>query len=86
MKAVDENCIAKLFGIGNGNNNYQMIGTAKNSTVIIDGKAHIRRSVYGGGNYGAVGIETEDSTTKTTIKILGGTIDGSVYGGGNRNL
>lgn len=77
--------IGSVFGIGNGNNNYQMIGTAKNSTVIIDGKAHIRRSVYGGGNYGAVGIETEDSTTNTTIKILGGTIDGSVYGGGNRN-
>lgn len=77
--------IGSVFGIGNGNNSYQMIGTAKNSTVIIDGDAHIKNSVYGGGNYGAVGIETSESTTKTTIKILGGTIDGSVYGGGNRN-
>ena len=77
--------IGSVFGIGNGNNNYTMIGTAKNSTVIIDGKAHIRRSVYGGGNYGAVGIETDDGSTKTTIKILGGTVDGSVYGAGNRN-
>lgn len=77
--------IGSVFGIGNGNSSYDMIGTAKNSTVIIDGNAHIRKSVYGGGNYGAVGTETSASTATTTIKILGGTIDGSVYGGGNRN-
>ena len=77
--------IGSVFGIGNGNNNYDMIGTAKNSTVIIDGNAHIRKSVYGGGNYGAVGTETSASTASTLIKILGGTIDGSVFGGGNRN-
>ena len=77
--------VGSVFGIGNGNNSYTMIGTAKNSTVIIDGNAHIMNSVYGGGNYGAVGIESSASTTTTNIKILGGTIDGSVYGGGNRN-
>lgn len=77
--------IGSVFGVGNGNDDYDMIGTAKNSTVIIDRNAHIRTSVYGGGNYGAVGIESSASTTNTTIKILGGTIDGSVYGGGNRN-
>ncbi len=77
--------IGSVFGIGNGNDSYQMIGTAKNSTVIIDGNAYIKTNVYGGGNYGAVGIESEESTTNTTIKILGGTVNGSVYGGGNRN-
>ena len=77
--------IGSVFGIGNGNDNYNMIGTAKNSTVIIDGNAHIRKSVYGGGNYGAVGTETTANTANTLIKILGGTIDGSVYGAGNRN-
>ena len=77
--------IGSVFGIGNGNSRYDMIGTAKNSTVIIDGNAHIRKSVYGGGNYGAVGTETSASTASTVIKILGGTIDGSVFGGGNRN-
>ena len=38
-------------------------------------------NVYGGGNYGAVGINNS-STTSTTMKIMGGTINGSVYGGG----
>ena len=76
--------IGSVFGIGNGNDNYDTIGTATNSTVIIDGNATINNNVYGGGNYGAVGINN-DSVTTTTMKILGGTINGSVYGGGNNN-
>ena len=73
-----------VFGIGNGNSNSSQIGTANNSNILINGNATIKRNVYGGGNYGAVGING-DYTTTTTIKVLGGNIVGALYGGGNNN-
>ena len=79
-----------VFGIGNGNSSSTQVGSADNSNVIIDGNAVIKQSVYGGGNYGATGLVpyqsqngTKDSITN--IKVLGGTVQGSVYGGGNNN-
>lgn len=74
-----------VFGIGNGRREYTSVGSADNSNIIIDGNAHIRRNVYGGGNYGATGISSSQNTTNTNIQILDGTIVGSVFGGGNRN-
>ena len=73
-----------IFGIGNGNSNSSKIGTANSSNIVINGNATIKRNVYGGGNYGAVGIDATTSTS-TTIKVLGGTVAGSLYGGGNNN-
>jgi len=76
-----------VFGIGNGKSgsNYTQIGSCDNSNIIIDGQAQINKNVYGGGNFGATGVSSSNTTTYTNIKILGGTIAGSVYGGGNRN-
>ena len=74
-----------VFGNGVGNQTSSSIGSNNNAYIIIDGEAHIRRNVYGGGNYGAVGVATNESSSETKIKILNGTIDGSVYGGGNQN-
>lgn len=76
-----------VFGIGNGRtgNNYTAIGSNDNSNIIIDGDAVIHRNVYGGGNYGATGISSNSSTTTTQIRVLDGTIEGSLYGGGNNN-
>lgn len=76
--------LGSVFGIGNGNANYSTIGTAVDSNVIIDRGAVVKSNVYGGGNYGSVGINNS-STTNTKIQILGGTVNGSVYGGGNNN-
>ena len=73
-----------IFGIGNGNSDSSKIGTANSSNIVINGNATIKRNVYGGGNYGAVGIDATTSTS-TTIKVLGGTVAGSLYGGGNNN-
>ncbi len=73
-----------IFGGGNGNASYDTIGTVSNSYVIIDGSADIKKNVYGAGNYGPVGPQNS-GTTKTNIDIFGGTIEGNVYGGGNRN-
>lgn len=74
-----------VFGIGNGRSGYSGIGSCDNSNVIIDGNALIRRNIYGGGNYGATGYSSSNNTNVTTLKINGGTIYGSVYGGGNNN-
>jgi hypothetical protein len=77
-----------VFGIGNGRDgaSYTNMGSNDNSNIIIDGDSHVLRNVYGGGNYGAVGILIPaNSATQTNIQILGGTIERDVYGGGNRN-
>ena len=79
-----------VFGIGNGNEDATQVGSADNSNIIIDGNATIKQSVYGGGNYGATGLvpyqdRNGSKSSTTNIKILDGTISGSVYGGGNNN-
>lgn len=74
-----------IFGIGNGREGQTAIGSSDNSNIIIDEEAVINRNVYGGGNYGAVGISSTHNSTETNIAIKGGTIKGSIYGGGNNN-
>src|SRR5699024_9424104 len=79
-----------VFGIGNGNSDSTQVGSADNSNIIIDGNALIKQSVYGGGNYGATGLvpyqdRNGSKNSTTNIKILNGTINGSVYGAGNNN-
>jgi hypothetical protein len=74
-----------VFGIGNGREGYDSIGSCDNSNVIIDGNATISRNVYGGGNFGATGLNSSSSTNTTNINIHGGIVKGSVYGGGNNN-
>ena len=74
-----------VFGVGNGNASYDQIGSADNSTVIIDGSAKILGDVYGSGNYGTLGYGSSNSTTTCNIKINGGTINGNVFGAGNQS-
>ena len=74
-----------VFGAGNGNSSNSELGSVYNSTIIVDDGATIRRNVYGGGNYGAVGFVSSNPPQQTTIKILGGTVSGSVYGAANNN-
>ena len=44
-----------VFGAGNGRENELDVGSVNNSNVIIGPSANIKGSVFGGGNYGAVG-------------------------------
>lgn len=73
-----------VFGAGCGiyptNGNFQTgtVGRVNNSVVAIADETTIWRDVYGGGNYGWV----RDNGT-TGIYILGGTVNGSVFGGSN---
>ncbi len=74
-----------VFGIGNGKNGTSTIGSADNSTIVIDGGATILGNVYGGGNYGATGVSSSNTTTSSTIVMYDGMVKGDIYGGGNNN-
>lgn len=76
-----------VFGHGNGSNSTStsVVGSNDNSTVIIDGDAHILRNVYGAANNGQAGSTTNQSSTNLKVIILDGQIDGNVYAGGNNN-
>lgn len=74
-----------IFGIGNGNSSYDTIGSSDSSVIVINDEAQINNDVYGGGNFSSVGVSSTKSSTTTDIEVLGGTIYGSLYGGGNKN-
>lgn len=78
---VEAGCV---LGAGNGTNRVANSGQVNNSHIIVDQKAHILNSVYGGGNYGIVGPTNSTSAT-AKVEIVGGTIDQNVYGGANQN-
>lgn len=71
-----------VFGAGKGSGNLttepESGRMAYGTNVVIADEATISNNVYGGGNYGFA-----DENTK--IYVLGGTIQGSVFGGSNQN-
>ena len=69
------------FDYGNERDNaVRSRGEVNNSTVVVADHALIDRHVFGGGHMGNV---KEGGTA--TIYIAGGTVNGKVFGGGNRN-
>ncbi len=69
------------FDYGNDRDNaVRSRGEVNNSTVVVADHALIDRHVFGGGHMGNV---KEGGTA--TIYIAGGTVNGKVFGGGNRN-
>ena len=72
-----------IFGAGSGNSDADAgatVGEVNNSTVVIADECYVERNVYGGGNYGYVCAGTGH---KSDIHVMGGTVDGSVFGGSN---
>ena len=72
-----------IFGAGSGNSDAEAgatVGEVNNSTVVIADECYVERNVYGGGNYGYVCAGTGH---KSDIHVMGGTVDGSVFGGSN---
>lgn len=72
-----------IFGAGSGNSGAAAgatVGEVNNSTVVIADDGYVERNVYGGGNYGYVAAGTGH---KSDIHIIGGTVNGSVFGGSN---
>ena len=72
----------QVFGAGRGaiNEADNIIQTAYiiNSNVVVADSAKIASNVYGGGNYGYL-------TESSNVHILGGVIDGNVFGGAYSN-
>lgn len=55
-------------------------GKVQNSTVVIADSCYISRNVYGGGHYGGV------VGGGSRVYILGGTVEGRVFGGAERQV
>ena len=69
------------FDYGNDRDNaIRSRGEVNNSTVVVADHALIDRNVFGGGHMGNV-----KPGGTATIYIAGGTVNGKVFGGGNRN-
>lgn len=71
-----------IFGAGSGNSGATgddaTVGRIYNSHIVVADSAYISRNVYGGGNYGYI---MGDSSA---IQILGGKVQGKVFGGANQ--
>lgn len=72
-----------VFGSGLGQSGNLKRGVTGSSHVIVDSNAVIDGSVYGGGNYGFVDKNSNETPGETVVDILGGNIKKSVYGGSN---
>ena len=68
-----------VFGAGKGVEDNTTSGRmAKGTTVVIADNCNVQRNVYGGGNFGY-------ALTSTNIFVGGGTVQGGVFGGSNKN-
>lgn len=68
-----------VFGAGKGVQGNTTSGRMNNgTTVVIADNCNIQRNVYGGGNYGY-------AMNNTDVQVLGGTVQGNVFGGSNEN-
>ena len=76
--------VGDVFGAGAGNADNKYLGTVDSVHIVVNDKAIINGSVYGGGNYGSTGKLTANDTY-TIVDIDGGTVKGSVYGSSNNN-
>lgn len=76
-----------VFGAGNGKNgdSYRELGTIASTHIVVEGGVDIKGNLYGGGNYGTTGRATASEFTTTKIELLGGTVEGDVYGSSNSN-
>ncbi len=66
-----------VFGAGRGagGKTYD-VGTVNNSNLVVADVCRIEKNVYGGGNYGY-------SLGEANVTVLGGTVDGKIFGGAN---
>lgn len=61
--------------------NLTTLGQVKNSQVTIKGTTTVAGDVYGGG-----ALASMDESGETRVSLIGGTINGNVYGGGQGRL
>ncbi|MBO7082367.1 MAG: T9SS type A sorting domain-containing protein [Bacteroidales bacterium] len=71
-------------GKASSTDEFANFGLTPYTEVSINGEAQVKNSVYGGGEYGNVGVHGSayDPIHSSEVNINGGTVDGSVYGAG----
>lgn len=75
---ISTSTVGNIFGAGSGYSKTENVGQVDNSTIVVSDACKITRNVYGGGNFGFIG----DQGSK--LYILGGTVQGKVFGGANQ--
>ena len=91
-RELDETLGGNIFGAGRGTENQGNSAnpaSMKNAFIAVADKGFVLRNVCGGGDHGYTGVVTHDGDiseeTAVNIFVLGGTVQGGVFGGGNNN-
>ena len=89
-RTLDGTVGGNIFGAGRGTSTQGTDAnpaSMRNSYIVVADSASVLHNVYGGGEYGYTGCNSEnggtDPNTSANIYIIGGTVQGSVHGGGN---
>ena len=90
--ALDGTEAGNVFGAGRGTSSQGVSAnpaSMKNAFIVLADDGFVLRNIYGGGDYGYTGVVTHDGQTSDATAanffILGGTLNGSLFGGGNNN-
>ena len=90
-RVLDGTMGGNVFGAGRGMSNHgtdAQPASMRNAHIAVADEATVLRNVFGGGDYGYTGYSSEssvtDAATAANIYILGGTVEGKVFGGGNK--
>ena len=91
-RELDGTMGGNVFGAGRGRSDQgtsAQPASMKNAFIVLADDGFVLRDLYGGGDYGYTGVVTHDGQTSPATAanffILGGTLNGSVFGGGNNN-
>lgn len=89
-RTLDNTVGGNIFGAGRGRvgqGTDENPASMRNSYIVVADNGKVLHNVYGGGEYGYTGCSSSsggtDDETSSNIYILGGTVQESVFGGGN---
>ena len=90
-RTLDGTVGGNIFGAGRGMSNHgtnSNPASMRNSYIVVADNGSVLHNVYGGGEYGYTGCSSSDGgtdpETSANIYVLGGSVQGDVFGGGNR--
>ena len=91
-RRLDDTDGGNIFGAGRGRSDQGVSAnpaSMKNAFIVLADDGFVLRNIYGGGDYGYTGVVTFDGQTSAATSanffVLGGTLNGSLFGGGNNN-
>jgi len=78
---TDSQVLGSVYAGGNGTTAI-VLG---NTNLLVEGNTNIKKHAFGGGNQAATGLENEKNSV-STVNVVGGNIEGNVYGGANTSV